>query len=578
MSIHTKLTVVTFALLVSALSLLALTTYRSTAGVIRDTQDDLIRNVLERTDNSLLLLQEQVNTLLLSVSADPRLWTAPPNEVEQILGQYLRFNSMVSSMYVRRAGGQLVAAAEFQHLVPVFSQDVAPVLEDYARRHPRGIWWTEPYKSPMSGWTVTVGMTASPAGGPNPGVIAADLSLQHITEILSRINKRETSTLLLVTEQGTPVVADPRSAIFRLDMAENRLLLPEEVLAFLPDMNVRTAVEVGRQTYRLMTGPGTKFGWHTAVLYSQAEMVRAELTVRRTSLWLLALIALLSLALAWFVARNFVRPLERLAGEMARVRHSQLQGIHLPDREDEIGQLARAFDDMMGRVRRLVQDLKETEARKKEVEIRSLQAQIRPHFLFNTLTVIGQAALLGRTSDVYDMVLSLTKFLSFSLDKVTEKVTLAEELEMLEHYIRLQQVRYGGLFDVSYDLALGTGGCEVLKLTLQPLVENAIFHGLTKRAEGAVLRLTARIVDETLVLEVADNGPGMLPEKLRALESGRAPARGAGGMGLRNVRERLDLHYGEAASLTVDSAAPVGTTIRISLPAVRRAAAAREGT
>lgn len=146
---------------------------------------------------------------------------------------------------------------------------------------------------------------------------------------------------------------------------------------------------------------------------------------------------------------------------------------------------------------------------------------------------------------------------------------LAEELAFLEHYVRLQHIRYGRTFQVVYTIEPGLGRCKLLKLSLQPLVENAILHGVSQRADAGVLRICARRRDALLELQITDNGPGFDVQRLDALEA--QPDDGHTHMGLRNVRERLALHYGSAASLTIESPDPAagngaGTQVTVRLP------------
>lgn len=146
---------------------------------------------------------------------------------------------------------------------------------------------------------------------------------------------------------------------------------------------------------------------------------------------------------------------------------------------------------------------------------------------------------------------------------------LAEELAFMEHYVRLQHIRYGRTFQVIYMIEPGLGRCKLLKLSLQPLVENAILHGVSQRADAGVLQICARRRDDLLELQITDNGPGFDVQRLDAQKA--RPDDGHTHMGLRNVRERLALHYGSAASLTIESPHPAagngtGTQVTVRLP------------
>lgn len=567
-SMTVKLTALVFVVVLTALGLMTGASYQASTSVIRANQERYTRVVLERTDQTLLMFQEQLNTLLLAAGHQEQLWSSSPEEIERTLETYITYNTFIERLYVIRSDdGRLIGAPT--PIVRTYGQLVAPVVLAFEQGSAPGVWWTEPYKSAISGWTVTVGMRIWLPDAGSPGIIAADIPLLRFKDVLAHVDLRHPSTLMVVTRNLKPVIADPSVRLLNYHLADNRLDLPapfaEAVAA--ADSQVHRRVTVGDEPFLIMAGPANRFGWRSIVLQSDADIQQAYGRIRTVSGWLLAILAALSLGLAWFVAKFFAAPLERLAREMERVREGNLQGVHVPARQDEIGRLAGAFDDMMERIRLLVDDLRMSERRKKEAEIRSLQSQIRPHFLYNVLNAIGASATLGHTENVTTMVRSLIRLLSFTLDKVHDRVTLAEELEHLSHYIKLQQVRYGNIFNVAYDIAPGVSRVEVPKLTLQPLVENAIFHGLSGLAEGGNLRIEAYLEADSLILRVVDNGAGIPPNRLQELEDNVA-LKGAGHMGLRNVRERLLLHYGTAASLTISSSTgnPHGTAITVRLP------------
>ncbi|UUZ94825.1 sensor histidine kinase [Paenibacillus sp. P25] len=240
-------------------------------------------------------------------------------------------------------------------------------------------------------------------------------------------------------------------------------------------------------------------------------------------------------------------------------------------REDEIGRLARSYNAMMERIQLLVQEIKEAESRKQQFELKMLQSQIAPHFLYNTLACIGSLAKQHKTDAVRDTIKSLVGLLSFSFDKKSEYVTLAEELEGLAMYVHIQQMRYGDKFKLQMEAAPETLGCKMLKLTLQPLVENAIFHGLAPLKRPGLIRVRTRLVRMKVVITVRDNGTGMNSEQLENVFSERrkAPSRHRfTGLGVMNVQERIRLHYGQEYGLKIASRPETGTLIRIESPAL----------
>lgn len=572
LGINIKLMLATFALLLGALVSMAWSSYRSSTSIVVNNQRALMFNLVDHTERALRAAQEQLNTLLLSVSENQQLWSLPDPAVEDVLDTYATYNTNIQNLYIIRNNGDIVGVP--RPYVRALGKYVVPTLRKHFDDQLVGVVsWTEPYLSPISHWTVAVGMRVRSEDGTSPGIVVVDAPLYVlITELLPKLSSEDGSSLLVLTEHNTPVMVDFDNPLLGYSARANELGLSPRVLSDIVENAAGTIglTEIAGERFSLLTGATTPNGWRPILLYSDRNVTASTRAVAKTSLGLLVVIGLVSLALAWFVARYFARPLENLAAEMARVQRGRLHGIKAEDRDDEIGDLIRAFDRMMARIRQLVHDLQVSETRKKEAEIRTLQAQIKPHFLYNTLNAIGHSAAMGRTEDVYAMIQSLVQVLSFTFGRSGGKVTVANEIEFLEHYVRLLRIRYGRAFQVEYDVAPDVGNFEILKLTLQPLVENAVFHGLAGRPEGAVLKIRAHRNGDQLTLQVIDNGPGISSERLRELED-MAPDGGATNMGLQNVRERLQLHFGEAASLAIDGSAGLdgegsGTTITVTLP------------
>jgi sensor histidine kinase YesM len=224
---------------------------------------------------------------------------------------------------------------------------------------------------------------------------------------------------------------------------------------------------------------------------------------------------------------------------------------------------------MMERIHHLLLETKEMEMRKNQYELKMLQSQIAPHFLYNTLACISSLAKQRKIEAVRETIRALVGLLSFSFDKSGEFVTLEEEIEGLRMYAYIQTVRYGEKFILTIDAAPESLQSQILKLTLQPLVENAIFHGLAPRKVQGNIRIRTFVRKDRLCIIIRDNGLGMNSEQLSSIysERRRAPSKHRfTGIGIMNVQERIRLHFGEEFGLRIASIPGVGTLIRIELP------------
>jgi two-component system sensor histidine kinase YesM len=222
---------------------------------------------------------------------------------------------------------------------------------------------------------------------------------------------------------------------------------------------------------------------------------------------------------------------------------------------------------MIERIQSLIDQVYVEQRSKREAELRILQEQIKPHFLYNTLDTIQWMAQEHRVDDVVCMVGALTSLFRIGLSKGREFISLSDELEHVESYLCIQKMRYEEKFDYSISCDFALRPCRVLRLMLQPLVENAIYHGIKERRGHGNLTVEARTEGRDLLLEVRDNGLGMSEETLARLsESLEEGVSSVGGYGIRNVHERIRLTFGKPYGLSFKSVYGEGTEVTIRHP------------
>ena len=294
------------------------------------------------------------------------------------------------------------------------------------------------------------------------------------------------------------------------------------------------------------------------------------------------------------------------------------------NRQDEVGKLGRSFNTMLTQINRLITLTEVQERQKREAELRSLQAHIKPHFLYNTLDTIQWMARRRGADDVADVVGSLSKLFRIGLNRGSDMIPLAEEFEHISSYMNIQQTRYSGKISFRLSLDPAAGQLYVLKLMLQPLVENAIYHGIKERRGPGVIEVYAAEKDGVVLLRVSDDGIGITPERLewlrRKLEVERAQglyaditggnsdagpggasfasaagnreevqaepvslaggsprklgtsssgSEGGSGYGILNVQARVKVAFGDKYGVFIDSEAGIGTVVTILHPVIR---------
>lgn len=288
-----------------------------------------------------------------------------------------------------------------------------------------------------------------------------------------------------------------------------------------------------------------------------------------------------SVVAAWSLSRSIYTPIKKLHDVTTTITKNDLQTLVTNDNVDEIAELGMSFNIMIGKIKELLDSkIKEQEDLKK-AELRALQAQINPHFLYNTLDTIIWMAESKNTDQVVTMVSALSDFFRISLSKGMDWITVGEEVERVRNYLTIQKMRYHDILDFRIQVDENVTENTILKLLLQPLVENALYHGIKNKRQKGMINLRARRKGESeVIFEVEDNGIGFKPEKLiklRAeLQEDSDDIKLESGFGLGNVNKRIRLYYGKQYGLSVQSEYGVGTCITLVIPAKMEAVPGNE--
>jgi two-component system sensor histidine kinase YesM len=285
---------------------------------------------------------------------------------------------------------------------------------------------------------------------------------------------------------------------------------------------------------------------------------------------LTVMIVLMAIYMAIRTSNRFAKPIQNLRLAMSHVEEGDLDiTIDLDSHYEEINQLARSFNIMVSKVKGLLTDIYEDQRKLRKAELKALQSQINPHFLYNTFDSILWLNRSDRKEDVEIMVESLTDFFRLSLSRGKEIIPLEEEVKHLESYLMIQHIRYGDKFDYSIDVDKEALNKMVPKLILQPLVENAIYHGIKLKKENCKISITIRSEKET-VITIKDTGIGMPEEKVDQLNRAMKGEMVSGLelYGIRNIRDRLAIFFGETANISYKSIEGEGTTVMIVFPII----------
>ncbi|MBN1265360.1 MAG: sensor histidine kinase [Anaerolineales bacterium] len=321
--------------------------------------------------------------------------------------------------------------------------------------------------------------------------------------------------------------------------------------------------------------------------YMVFEVVQSEqqyMQIResfRQWLWIngivLAAVLIFSSLAAWVISESIYSPIKKLHDVTATISNEDLDVLLRGEYHDEITKLSLTFNSMVNRINALLESKVEEQKNLKKAELRTLQAQITPHFLYNTLDTLIWLAEGGQNEDVVEIVKALSDFFRIGLSKGEDWITLREEIQHTRSYLTIQQMRYSDILDFEIRINPEILDSTVLKLTLQPLVENAIYHGIKKsRGGGKIIVSGEKLDNQTMRLSVIDTGAGFPPERLAQIRSeienfSQEVRIKESGFGLENVNKRIRLYYGEGYRLQIDSTYMERTCVSITVPILHQA-------
>jgi len=324
--------------------------------------------------------------------------------------------------------------------------------------------------------------------------------------------------------------------------------------------------------YQIIAQESPVTGWRSVGVFPLNEIMRQVSSIRYYSLIIAGVTLSFAFAASIFFTGSIARPVIKLRTLMKEAEDGNLAVRFEGGQEDEIGYLGRSFNTMIEKIQGLIDMVYREQQSKREAELRTLQEQIKPHFLYNTLDTIQWMAQDHGADDIVQIVSALTSLFRIGLSKGKEMIRVRDELEHVRSYLIIQKARYEDKFDFSLSVDDEVLPLMVLKLTLQPLVENAIYHGVKERRGHGTIRLEALKREQTLIFRVRDDGVGMSAAELAAVRAllSHKPLESSerDGYGIRNVNERIQLSFGKKYGLRFESAPGRGTTVEMLHPVV----------
>lgn len=543
-----------------------------------ESSQQVLAQVNRNMDNYLRAMMRVSNTVYYQVIKDLDLATEEDLESSLDLLYENNRDSLVS-IAVFSQEGQLIAAAPlaglkasvFPHRETWFTTAMDQIENlHFSTPHVQNLFEDPDHRYR---WVVSLSrqVELTRKGSIESGVLLVDMNFSGIEQICKDVTLPYSQGYLYLIDGSGELIYHPRQQLIYAGLLEENNLSAA-------DYSDGTHTETFQGQRRSVTVKTVGYtGWKLVGVVPRANMLdnygQLMLFFLFVVFFSIFLLVFANLRLSeWITA-----PMKQLDRAVKELESGREQVDFTVDGPYEVEHLSRSIQSMVSTLRHLMDDIMEQEAQKRRSELDVLQSQINPHFLYNTLDSVVWMTENGRTEDAVVMLTALARFFRISLSRGSNIIPLADELEHARHYLTIQKMRYKNKFSAQISAEDGVESLYTIKLIIQPILENAIYHGMAYADGDGEIQIHAFREGEDILIEVTDNGPGMPEELVEQLLSPNGPAvSGAkgSGIGFRNVHQRIQLTFGPDYGLTILSEPDSGTTVRIRLPALDKTAAA----
>lgn len=411
-------------------------------------------------------------------------------------------------------------------------------------------------------WVITVsrGVRNFTGSGNREGVVFIDLNYSAISELCDQNSIGSKGYVFLLDQDGNVVYHPQQQQLYNELQTEN--------IDLVMNTDKETLMDGSGDNARIYTiSRSEKTGWTVVGCTNVAELLKDSKKARSIYVLVAAILVVVALVLSNFIARNITRPLQQLRDSMARVQEGDFGAAEVEvTSRNEVGSLTRSFNVMTSRIQELMKQNIYEQQQKRKSELKALQSQINPHFLYNTLDSIIWMAEGKKNEEVVVMTASLARLLRQSISNEEEQVPIGQEVEYARSYLTIQKMRYKDKLEFQIQVDAQIMGVPIIKLVLQPLIENAIYHGLKYKEGKGLLIVRGYREGENAVLQIKDNGAGMDEQTLSHIFEKHKVNYRSNGVGVYNVQKRLQLYYGMDYGITYSSKQGEGTTASIVIP------------
>lgn len=548
--------------------------YLLAAAQVEENAYSNIKNIVFQTANYLDNRFADALQQLLALANDPDILTILNKSPDKISpDDYLKvqthvntirsFNgTLIDSIYLNFHSGAFVFfRGDDASSIPHFNYKA---FRSRYNDHPYDVYWSNPWIDYAKGEeNVTMFKLFGRENSKINGVIMFNLSYDFFAKAFSRSLLSKSGYLMLVSQE--------RVMTFKHIPQEYQV--NAEVLSSLQQSKEKE----GRLTFQNAKGknmiviydtlPSNQ--WKLAAVFTQEEILDRVKYIKYITLSLIILLILVAVFLTNYLAGYITKPFKAMVDNMKRVRGNNINFVSDIYALNEVEVINQGVKDLVDRVKILLEQIHMEQETKRQLELSMIQTQIKPHFLYNTLYSIKGLCDMGLNDEASSMITALANFFRLSINCGEEVISVEEEIEHIRNYLFIQEMRYGDDFSYEIDVNTDVLAYNIVKLTLQPLIENAIYHGVKQKRGSGWIKVRGYQHDGFLYFEVEDNGLGMSRERLDEIRQCLANSEenhGKIGLGVRSVHERLQLHYGKEAGLQITSEFNVGTISKVFIP------------
>lgn len=396
----------------------------------------------------------------------------------------------------------------------------------------------------------------------NTGKILAfviiDIDYDSLKEMFTISSIQYNEKVLVIAPNGETIFNFPYNAILDDIIQKNPILMTEKKLQLNADVFGNRSI--------IISNTIDFTDWKIIRVVSYQKIHEDIGYIEKGAIYIFVIFIFISVLASFAISSALTNPIKELNSKFKMMEKGDLSvSINFKSR-DEMGELGNSFNKMVIKLKSLINSIVEEQKRKSDMEFQILQAQINPHFLYNTLDSIKWLAIIQNVNNIANMSTALINLLKYNISKGSVIVSLSQELESINNYIVIQKYRYGDIFDVVFDIADETTDCQVLRFIIQPIVENSIIHGFENTESKGMLQIISKIEEDNLIIQVIDNGTGISSEDLDKLIQSEDYKKKFSGIGIQNVQERIKVYFGEKYGMTFESVLGHGTKVSVYLP------------